>query len=83
MVEMVRIKEYGWCCGSGGGVKESNPEFAEWTAGERLTEAESTGAKALVTACPGCEKNFSDVTVKNNSSLQIFDIVEILAKSIL
>jgi Fe-S oxidoreductase len=83
LIEMERIKEYAWCCGSGGGVKESNPEFAEWTAKERLTEAESTGAKALVTACPGCEKNFSDVTTKNKNALQVFDVVELLAKSIL
>ena len=83
LVEMERIKEYAWCCGSGGGVKESNPEFAEWTAGERLAEAKATGAQALVTACPGCEKNFTDVTGKNKNGLQIFDVVELLAKSIL
>ena len=83
LVEMDRTREYAWCCGSGGGVKESNPEFAEWTANERLTEAASTGAKALVTACPGCEKNFSDVIRNNDNSLQVFDIIELLAKATL
>ncbi len=81
--EMDRTREYAWCCGSGGGVKESNPGFAEWTARERLTEAESTGAEALVTACPGCEKNFSDVLQNPEDSLKIYDIVELLAKATL
>ena len=59
LTEMARIKEYAWCCGAGGGVSESNPEFAQWTAQERIEEAASTGAEALVTACPWCEKTFN------------------------
>ena len=39
LTEMTRIKEYSWCCGAGGGVSESNPEFAQWTAQERIEEA--------------------------------------------
>ena len=48
LTEMDRIKEYAWCGGSCGGVTDSNPEFAEWTATERLEEAASTGAEAIV-----------------------------------
>ena len=60
LVEMERIKEAAWCCGAGGGAREAYPEFSEWTASERIEEAESTGADALVTACPWCERNFID-----------------------
>ena len=42
------------------GAREGYPKFSEWTAGERIEEAESTGADALVTACPWCERNFID-----------------------
>ena len=49
LTEMDRIKEYAWCGGSCGGVTDSNPEFAEWTATERLEEAACTGAEAIVT----------------------------------
>lgn len=83
LTEMDRTREYAWCCGAGGGVKESNPDFAEWTARERLTEAETTGAEALVTACPGCEKNFTDVLQNGESPMQVYDVVELLAKAIL
>jgi Fe-S oxidoreductase len=78
VVEMARIKEYAWCCGAGGGVKENNPEFARWTAGERITEAESTGAKAIVTACPGCEKNFTEATKDKGKTLEVYDVVELI-----
>ncbi len=80
--EMVRIKEYAWCCGSGGGVSEANPEYALWTAEARIDEAESTGAEALVTSCPWCEKIFDQVVRERGSSLQILDLVELLDKAV-
>jgi len=79
---MDRIKEYAWCCGAGGGVNESNPEFSQWTATERVNEALSTGAEAIVTACPWCEKNFNASIKANSSSLKVYDIVELVAKAI-
>jgi len=83
LIEMERIKEYAWCCGAGGGVKETNPEFARFTAGERIKEAESTGAEAIVTACPGCEKNFDEAIKENGSALKVYDVVELVAKATL
>jgi Fe-S oxidoreductase len=82
LFEMDRIKEYAWCCGAGGGVNESNPEFALWTAIERIKEAESTGAEALVTACPWCEKNFAQAIKECGSSLKVYDVVELVEKAI-
>jgi Fe-S oxidoreductase len=82
LTEMTRIKEYSWCCGAGGGVNESNPDFARWTAKERIDEAVSTGAEALVTACPWCEKTFNEAVKASGSNLKVYDIVELLAKAI-
>jgi Fe-S oxidoreductase len=78
LVEMDRINEYAWCCGAGGGVRETNPDFAAWTAGQRLAEAESTGADALVTACPHCVQNLA----AHSAGFSVYDIVEILDKAI-
>jgi len=83
LIEMERINEYAWCCGAGGGVKETNPEFAKFTARERIKEAESTGAEAIVTACPGCEKNFDEAIKENGSALKVYDVVELVAKTTL
>jgi Fe-S oxidoreductase len=80
--EMERIKEYAWCCGAGGGVTESNPEYAQWTATERVKEATATGAEAIVTACPWCEKTLNDAIKESGSNLKVYDIVELVAKAI-
>jgi Fe-S oxidoreductase len=81
-MEMDRKKEYAWCCGAGGGVTETNPKFAQWTAAERIKEAEASGAEAIVTACPGCERSFKDAIKGSGSSLKAYDIVELAAESI-
>jgi Fe-S oxidoreductase len=77
LVEMERIREYSWCCGAGGGVREAYPEFSNWTASERITEAKSTGAEALVTACPWCERNFLDA-----GGMKILDIIELVQQAL-
>ncbi len=82
LMEMDRRKEYAWCCGAGGGVKESNPEFAKWTAQERIAEAETTGAEALVTACPGCRQSLGEAIITNQSNLKIYDVAELLDSAI-
>jgi Fe-S oxidoreductase len=82
LTEMDRIKEYSWCGGSCGGVIDSNPEFAEWTAAERLEEAECTGAQAIVTASPWSEKLFSRVITKKGGGLKVYDLVELVDEAI-
>ncbi len=82
LVEMDRIKEYAWCCGGGGGVMESNLEFANWTARERIAEAKSTGAEVLATACSGCELNFDAALKESSNGLKIMDVVELLKEAI-
>ena len=82
LTEMNRIKEYAWCCGAGGGVNESNPDFAAWTANERIDEAVSTGAEAVVSACPWCEKTLSAAVKECGSSIKVYDIVELVARAL-
>jgi Fe-S oxidoreductase len=82
LVEMNRIKEYTWCCGAGGGVIDAYPDFNMWTAQERIREAKSTGAEALVTACPWCIRNFKDAVKELGDTLKVYDVVELLEQSI-
>ena len=81
LVEMERIRENSWCCGAGAGVSQANPDFALWTANERLKEAKSTGAKAIVTSCPWCEKNFKDAAREFGLDIDVLDVAEVVRKA--
>jgi Fe-S oxidoreductase len=82
LVEMERIREYAWCCGAGGGVKEAYPEFSNWTAAERITEAKATGAEAIVSACPWCERNFLDSMGAAGDKMQVMDVVDLVQQAL-
>ena len=81
-IEMRRIKENAWCCGAGGGVIDAYPDFARWTAWERIDEAKATGAEAIVTACPWCKKNLGDAIKESNGGLKIYDVVELVEQAL-
>ena len=81
LTEMERIREYSWCCGAGGGVLEAWPDFALWTANERLEEAKATGAEALVTACPWCVRVFRDAAAESGLELPVYDLADLVMLS--
>ena len=81
LVEMYRIKEYAWCCGASGGVREAYPDFSLWTAVARIEEAKTTGAEAIVSACPWCERNFIDAINENGEKIKVYDIMELVQKA--
>jgi Fe-S oxidoreductase len=81
LVEMERNREFAWCCGAGGGVIDAYPEFAQWSANERIEEAKAAGAEAIVTACPWCERNLTDAARANGSNVKIYDIIELLKQA--
>lgn len=82
LVEMRRNKENAWCCGAGGGVIDEYPDFALWAATERIEEAKSTGAEAMVTACPWCQQNFSNALKGTNGRLKLYDIVQLVEQAL-
>jgi len=82
MVEMERNRENAWCCGAGAGVSQANTELALWTANERLKEARATGATALITSCPWCERNFKDAVREYGEDMEIYDIAEIACRAL-
>ena len=81
LVEMERIREYSYCCGAGGGAMEAYPDFTSQAATERLEEAKYTGAEAMVTSCPWCERNFKDTAEEIGGRIKIFDIIELVLKA--
>jgi len=82
LVEMIRIKEYAWCCGAGGGVSDAYPDFALWTAQKRIEEAKTTGAEAIVSACPWCKRNFTDALNESGDRMKVYDIIELVEQAV-
>ncbi len=82
LVEMVRNEENAFCCGGGGGVPAAVPGFALWTGLERLREAESTGAEAIVSCCPWCQSNFADAIEQNKSTMHYYDLTELVSMAL-
>jgi Fe-S oxidoreductase len=82
LTEMERIRSWAFCCGAGGGVMQSNPDYAQHTARHRIEEALDTGADALVTACGWCERNFRDAIKSNGHSIEVYDILDLVLKAI-
>ncbi len=80
--ELIRARENAWCCGAGGGVREAFPDFALWTASERLEEVKISGAEAIVTCCPYCKENLSEAIEKRRERVKVYDLSEVIAEVI-
>jgi Fe-S oxidoreductase len=82
LVEMPRNAENAFCCGAGMGVSAAYPDFASWVAAERLDEAKSIKASALVSACPFCQESFEGAIKTTHSPLSYYDLTELLVQVI-
>jgi Fe-S oxidoreductase len=58
------------------------PDFAQWVAEQRLDEARSTGATALVSCCPFCRDNFTKVIANTDGKLQYYDLTSLVVKAL-
>ena len=81
LLEMERRKDNGWCCGYGGGVGTAFPDFAMWTARERVEEAAATGAEAIVSACPNCKDLLGRAAAAMGTGIKVYDITEIMLRA--
>jgi Fe-S oxidoreductase len=82
LIEMERIKDDTLCCGAGSWMNKAYPDFAESTAVERITEAHTTSAEALVTHCPHCEEHFGKTLAKSGSSMKLYNLLELVLEAL-
>ncbi|MBD3404971.1 MAG: hypothetical protein GF411_02410 [Candidatus Lokiarchaeota archaeon] len=85
-VSLDREKDATLCCGSGGGVKAGLPEYAEYIAKLRVSEAREKGADTFVTACPFCVRGLEDGAKKEalesgEKPLEVIELTELVRKS--
>jgi len=82
LVEMDRIKDDSWCCGAGGWLRNGYLHLAQWTAAERIEEAKTTGAEALVTYCPHCEENLGEAIQRQGNNMKIYDLLDLVLQAL-
>ena len=84
IVEMVRSKDKGFCCGAGGGRMFLEEHEGKRVNIERTEEAINTGAKTIASACPFCMTMLTDgVKAKDKSEeVKVKDIAEIVLESL-
>ncbi|MGD8505803.1 MAG: (Fe-S)-binding protein [Candidatus Bathyarchaeota archaeon] len=83
LVEMPLSKRRARCCGAGGGLWSFNYPVSVNSGYVRLAnDVVSLEVDTLVTACPTCHVNFRHASVKKSLGVRIFDVMEIIGKSI-
>jgi Fe-S oxidoreductase len=82
LYEMERARDNALCCGAGAGVDLAYPDFAMWTASERIEEVKESGAEAVITCCPTCKGLLQKAIQSNGVKVKVFDITEIILESI-
>ena len=78
LIEMERTRENALCCGTSAWTECSSCSKA--IQAERLSEAQQTGAKELITACPKCRIHLSCAKLGENMDIKISDIYSYLAE---
>ena len=82
LVEMYRKKDYNFCCGGGGWLRNGYHDFAQWTAVKRIEEAKTTGAEALVTYCPHCEENLEEALRSQGDKMKLYNLLDLVMQAL-
>lgn len=77
--ELERNREFSYCCGAQGGVKETVPAAAKMAARNRLEELQDTESKVMVSACGNCANHLGKHA---RAPAVVVDLIDILATSL-
>lgn len=83
LVEPVRTKSRGLCCGAGGGRMWMEENVGKRVNVERSEELLATGADQIAVACPFCMTMITDGVAGAGSSVPVLDISEVVASRLL
>jgi Fe-S oxidoreductase len=81
LIEPNRARDRGFCCGAGGGLTFLGEEKGTRISHERAAELTSTGAEAVVAACPFCNSMLRDAlpVVRPQNTPKLIDIAQLAA----
>ena len=82
LVEMDWNRKFARCCGAGGGFRGAFGDTSVAIGRERLKDVLETGAEAVVTACPFCERNLRDAARETDNPIEVYGLEELLYSTI-
>ena len=82
LVEPVRTKDRGLCCGAGGGRMFVDEKEGKRINIERTEELVATGAETIAVACPFCMTMMTDGVTKLGANVTVLDISEVVASQL-
>jgi len=75
--------QWATCCGGGGGFEAVFPEMSEMLAVNRTKELLETGARIIVTHCPGCIMQLeTGLKALKAENIKVLDLAQIVATSL-
>lgn len=81
-VELPRNRENCQCCGGGGNLEMIDADLSGSIAGQKIEEALSTGADAIVTSCQQCVRTMMTYVRRNKLSLKVMDITQLIRSAL-
>lgn len=80
LVELDFSREESFCCGGGGGVRNTNPKVAAEVGKERFAQLAKANPDLIVTSCPMCVRQLESVRDGLSGDVEIKDISELLVE---
>ena len=80
-LRVVELAESDWCCGSAGIYNLTQPEMATRLLERKVRHVLATGARAVVTANPGCILQIQQGLRARGAEVDVLHIVEILDRA--
>ena len=78
-LDLVEMEQTEVCCGFGGSFCVKYPEISARLAGDKIANAEATGAKTLVAGDMGCLMNLAGLLKRARSPMKVYHVAEVLA----
>lgn len=72
----------GLCCGSGGSFNLSHYDMSQELGQKKASLVFSSGASQVITACPGCMLQLTDMLARQGSDIRVRHIMELVAESL-
>jgi len=82
LVELERNRENCRCCGGGGNLEMIDGELSSRITELKIGEIMATGAQAVVTSCQQCVRTITTWVRRNEVSLQVMDITQLVRKAL-